>query len=472
MEFTSDFTMTIGGQPVAGATTMAVVNPATEQVIARAPDCSREQLEQAVAAARAAFPAWKATPFEKRRDYLHAISARILENLDGLKRLLTLEQGKPLGEAEFEVGAAGMFVQGTATLQLPESVNEDSSDRRSITRHVPIGVVGAISPWNFPVILAFFKVGPALLAGNTVVLKPSPFTPLTTLKIGELLRDVLPPGVLNIVSGGDSLGPWMTEHPGIDKVSFTGSTATGKRVMQSASGSLKRVTLELGGNDAAIVLPDVDVNKVAPELFWAAFANNGQICIASKRMYIHKDVYEPLKDAIVDYAKTVKVGDGTEQGTQIGPVQNKQQYRRVLDLIEDSKKNGHKFLLGGEAHDGPGYFVPVTILDNPPEDSRIVQEEQFGPVLPLLKVEDLEEALAKANASEYGLGGSVWSADADKALAVGERLETGTVWINETQHLSPIAAFAGHKQSGVGVENGVDGLLEYTNVQTVVVKKP
>ena len=180
MEFTSDFTMTIGGQPVAGATTMAVVNPATEQVIARAPDCSREQLEQAVAAARAAFPAWKATPFEKRRDYLHAISARILENLDGLKRLLTLEQGKPLGEAEFEVGAAGMFVQGTATLQLPESVNEDSSDRRSITRHVPIGVVGAISPWNFPVILAFFKVGPALLAGNTVVLKPSPFTPLRT----------------------------------------------------------------------------------------------------------------------------------------------------------------------------------------------------------------------------------------------------------------------------------------------------
>ncbi|MCF4166872.1 aldehyde dehydrogenase family protein [Zavarzinia compransoris] len=471
MDFTSDFTMTIGGKPVAGATTMSVLNPATEQVIAEAPDCSRAQLDEAVAAARAAFPAWKATPFEKRRDYLNAVSARIFENLEGLKRLLTLEQGKPIGEAEFEVGAAGMFVQGTASLRMPESVNEDSAERRSITRHVPIGVVGAISPWNFPVVLAFFKVGPALLAGNTVVLKPSPFTPLTTLKIGEMLRDVLPPGVLNIVSGGDALGPWMTSHPGIDKVSFTGSTQTGRKVMESASASLKRVTLELGGNDAAIVLPDVDVATLAPNLFWAAFANNGQICIASKRMYIHKDVYEPLRDAIVDYAKTVKVGDGAEQGTQIGPVQNKQQYRRVLDLIEDSKKQGHKFLLGGEAMDGPGYFVPVTILDNPPEDSRIVQEEQFGPVLPLLKVEDIDEAVAKANASEYGLGGSVWSGDPDKALAVGERLETGTVWINETQHLSPLAPFAGHKQSGVGVENGVDGLLEYTNVQTVVVRK-
>ena len=471
MDFTSNFTMTINGQGVAGAAGFPVINPATEAVIAEAPDCSREQLDQAVAAARAAFPAWKAKSIDERRHYLHAISARLFEHLDGLKRLLTLEQGKPFGDAEFEVGGAGMFVQGTATLTLPETVNEDSGERRSITRHVPIGVVGAISPWNFPVILAFFKVGPALLAGNTIILKPSPFTPLTTLKIGELLRDVLPPGVLNIVSGGDALGPWITEHPGIDKVSFTGSTATGKRVMQSAAGNLKRVTLELGGNDAAIVLPDVDVNKVAPDLFWAAFRNNGQICIASKRMYIHKDVYEPLKDAIVDYAKTVKVGDGSEQGTQIGPVQNQQQYRRVLDLIEDSKRQGHKFLLGGEVPAGKGYFLPVTILDNPPEDSRIVREEQFGPILPLLKVDSVEEAVARANASDYGLGGSVWSADPEKALAIGEQLETGTVWINETQHLTPLAPFAGHKQSGVGVENGTDGLLEYTNVQTVVVRK-
>ncbi|MCW0181791.1 MAG: aldehyde dehydrogenase family protein [Zavarzinia sp.] len=471
MNFEADFTMTIGGKGVAGAGSFPVLNPANETVIAQAPDCSREQLDEAVAAARAAFPGWRATPIETRRALLNEIAGRIFAHIEPLRRLLTLEQGKPYADAEFEVGGTGMFVQGTATLNLPEIVNEDSAERKSITRHVPIGVVGAISPWNFPVILAFFKISPALLAGNTIVLKPSPFTPLTTLKIGELLRDLLPPGVLNIVSGGDSLGPWMTSHPGIDKVAFTGSTQTGRRVMESASSSLKRVTLELGGNDAAIVLPDVDVNKVAPELFWAAFRNNGQICIASKRMYIHKDVYEPLKDAIVDYARTVKVGDGTEQGTQIGPVQNKQQYARVLDLIADSKKNGHSFLLGGEASEGPGYFVPVTILDNPPEDSRIVREEQFGPILPLLKVDSIEEAVAKANASDYGLGGSVWSSDAEKALAIGELLETGNVWINETQHLSPLAAFAGHKQSGLGVENGEAGLLEYTNVQTITVKR-
>ncbi len=471
MNFEADFTMTIGGKGVAGAGSFPVLNPANETVIAQAPDCSREQLDEAVAAARAAFPGWRATPVETRRELLNAIAGRIFANIEPLRRLLTLEQGKPYADAEFEVGGTGMFVQGTATLNLPEIVNEDSAERKSISRHVPIGVIGAISPWNFPVILAFFKISPALLAGNTIVLKPSPFTPLTTLKIGELLRDLLPPGVLNIVSGGDALGPWITSHPGIDKVAFTGSTQTGRRVMESASSTLKRVTLELGGNDAAIVLPDVDVDKVAPELFWAAFRNNGQICIASKRMYIHKDVYEPLKDAIVDYAKTVKVGDGTEQGTQIGPVQNKQQYARVLDLIADSKKNGHHFLTGGDAVDGPGYFVPVTILDNPPEDSRIVQEEQFGPILPLLKVDSIEEAVAKANASDYGLGGSVWSSDAEKALAIGELLETGNVWINETQHLSPLAAFAGHKQSGLGVENGEAGLLEYTNVQTITVKR-
>jgi aldehyde dehydrogenase (NAD+) len=263
----------------------------------------------------------------------------------------------------------------------------------------------------------------------------------------------------------------MTEHPGIDKVSFTGSTATGRRVMQSASATLKRVTLELGGNDPAIVMPDVDVEKVAEELFWAAFRNNGQICIATKRMYVHQDVYEPLKAAIVAYARTVKIGDGAEQGTQIGPVNNKPQYDRVLELIQDARDKGYDFLIGGEKADMPGYFIPVTIIDNPPEDSRIVQEEQFGPVLPLLKFDDIDEVVARANATDYGLGGSVWGADEDLALVIAERISSGTVWINETQHLTPFAAFGGMKQSGVGVEGGVEGLLEYTNAQTVVRRK-
>src|SRR5215217_19094 len=471
MVFDSDYTLTIGGEGVAGASSFDVLNPANEQVIAQAPDASAEQLDQAVAAAREAFPAWAATPIAERKAKVQALAGAIFAHSEDLLRLLTAEQGKPHADARNDVLGGAMWLQGAASLDLPETVNEDSETRRSITRHIPIGVVGAISPWNFPVLLAMFKLGPALVAGNTVVLKPSPFTPLTTLKIGEIARGILPAGVLNVVSGGDALGPWITSHPGIDKVSFTGSTQTGRKVMASAADTLKRITLELGGNDAAIVLPDVDVKKVAEDLFWAAFRNTGQICIASKRMYVHKDVYEPLKQALVDYAATVKIGDGADQGTQLGPIQNKQQYQRVLDLIEDARAQGYSFLVGGEKSDAPGYFVPITILDNPPEDSRIVQEEQFGPILPLLKVDSVEEAIARANASEYGLGGTVWSADTAAALAVGEQLQTGTVWINETQHLSPLVSFAGLKQSGVGVENGIDGLLEYTNTQTIVVKK-
>lgn len=471
MTFDDDYAMLIGGERVRGTATLDVVNPATEEVVAKVPDATREDLDRAVDAARAAFPAWAATPIAERKAKLMALGQAVMAQADPFMRLLTQEQGKPHAEAQGEVMGAGYWLMGASQLDLPVTVNEDSDDRYSETRHVPLGVVGAISPWNFPMILAMFKVGPALLAGNTMVLKPSPFTPLCTLKFGEIAAEILPAGVLNVVTGGDDLGPWMTSHPGFDKISFTGSTATGKRVMQSAAPTLKRVTLELGGNDAAIVMPDVDVEKVAEELFWAAFRNNGQICIATKRMYVHKDVYEPLKDALVAYAKTVKVGDGAEQGTQIGPLNNKQQYDRVLDLIQDARDKGYDFLVGGEKADVPGYFIPVTILDNPPEDSRIVQEEQFGPVLPLLKFDDLEDAVRRANASEYGLGGSVWGNDEDKALEIAQRIASGTVWVNETQHLSPMAAFGGMKQSGVGVEGGVEGLLEYTNAQTIVRKK-
>ena len=469
--FNSDFTMTIGGKAVAGASSFAVLNPANEQEIAQAPDCSAEQLDQAVAAARAAFPAWSATPIEKRREALLAIAGVLAANMDELKRLLTSEQGKNHEDAIFDVMGGAMWCQAGSTLELPVHVVEDTPERRGETRRVPLGVVGAIAPWNFPVLLAMFKVAPGLLAGNTMVLKPSPFTPLTTLKIGELLRGVLPDGVLNIVTGGDALGPLMTSHPGIDKITFTGSTATGRKVMASASATLKRVTLELGGNDAAIVMPDVDVEAVAEQLFWAAFKNTGQICIATKRMYVHKDIYEPLKTALVAYAKTVKMGDGAEQGTQMGPIQNHQQYKRVLDLIADAKAKGYDFLMGGETSTAPGYFVPITIIDNPPEDSRIVQEEQFGPVLPLLKFDNVDDAVARANASDYGLGASVWSGDTEKALAIGSRLQAGTVWINETQYITPLGVFGGHKQSGLGAEGAMEGLMEYTNAQTIYVKK-
>ncbi|WP_445182807.1 aldehyde dehydrogenase family protein [Pseudonocardia sp. Cha107L01] len=471
VRFDADFTLTINGNGVAGASSFDVLNPADETVVAQAPDCSSEQLDDAVAAARDAVPAWSARPIGERRRFLLEMAAAIDAHAEPLRRLLTAEQGKTLDDAATEILGAGYWLRETAKLELPEVVNEDSEVRRSITRHVALGVVGAIAPWNFPLGLAAFKLGPALLAGNTVVLKPSPFTPLMTLKVGELLRGVLPDGVLNVVSGGDDLGPWMTAHPGIDKIGFTGSTQTGRKVMASAAASLKRVTLELGGNDPAIVLPDIDVPSVAEKLFWGAFGNSGQVCLAAKRVYIHADVYEPLKRALVDIVRTVQVGDGAEHGVQLGPIQNRSQYERVLDLIRDAKDAGFEFLIGGLPEEQKGYFVPLTILDNPPEDSRIVQEEQFGPVLPLLRYDDIDDAIARANASEYGLGASVWSGDPDRALAVGQRLLAGTVWINEIQHLTPSVTFAGHKQSGVGTENGLEGLLEYTVPRTITVRR-
>jgi acyl-CoA reductase-like NAD-dependent aldehyde dehydrogenase len=472
---TTGFTMTIAGRAVAGTTEYDVLDPADETVAGRAPVCSPEQLDQAVAAARAALPGWSATAFEERRKLVLAVADAVEALLEPLKRLLTREQGKSLDDAAGEILGFGYWLRGTASLSLPETVNEDSTERLSVTRHVPLGVVGAIVPWNYPLGNAGFKIAPALLAGNTVVWKPSPFTPLTTLKVGEILRDVLPPGVLNVVSGDAELGPLMTGHPGIGMISYTGSTRTGRQVMAGAAPTLTRVTLELGGNDPAIVLPDIDVPAVAEKLFWGAFANSGQVCLAIKRLYIHRDVYEPLKQALADYATTVRMGPGTEAGVRLGPVQNRPQYDRILGLLDDSRAHGHTFAIGGppqgQVQDRPGYFVPLTLVDNPPEDSRIVQEEQFGPALPLLRFDDIEDAVPRANAGEYGLGASVWSADPEAALAVGRRLEAGTVWINEVQHLTPYVTFAGHKQSGLGSESGPEGLLEFTTPRTITVRR-
>lgn len=449
-----------------------VVNPANEQVIGQVPKCGKDELDQAVAAARRAFKSWKKSSFEERQAACMAISAAIKENAEELYRLLTSEQGKPHEQARGEIyGAAGMSA-AQSTLKLEEVVNEDSEQRLSRTRRVPVGVVGGIVPWNFPVMMAVQKIVPALMSGCTIVLKPSPFTPLTTLRIAELIADKVPAGTVNIITGEESLGPLITSHPDIDKITFTGSTATGKKIMEGASADLKRITLELGGNDASIVLPDADPKKVAEQLFWSSFSNAGQICVAAKRIYIHEDIYDELAEAIVEYAKTVKVGDGSEQGTGVGPIQNKKQYERVLELIEDAKQNGYKFLVGGEVDpSGTGYYVPITILDNPPEDARIVAEEQFGPVMPLMKFSSEDEVIERANNSDYGLAGAVWTGNPEKGVEIAEQLETGTVWVNEYLHLSPFAPFGGHKQSGFGAEYGLDGLKEFTYPQVITVKK-
>lgn len=462
----------IDGELVTTDATLEVLNPANEEVVGLVPACGKEELDRAVAAARRAFKTWSKTPIDERRAAIMAISGAIKENAEELYRLLTTEQGKPHEQAKGEIfGAAGMSA-AQATLELEEEIVEDSDTRLMRSRRVPVGVVGGIVPWNFPVMMAIQKIVPAMLSGCTIVLKPSPFTPLTTLRLAELIADKVPAGVVNIITGEDSLGPLITEHPDIDKITFTGSTATGKKIMEGASADLKRITLELGGNDASIVLPDANVEKVAEQLFWSSFSNAGQICVAAKRVYIHEDIYDELSAAIAEYAKGVTVGDGSQQGTGVGPIQNKKQYDRVLELIQDAKDNGYQFLLGGDVDpSGTGYYVPITILDNPPEDARIVAEEQFGPVMPLMKFSTEEEVIERANASDYGLAGAVWTANPEKGVEIAEQLETGTVWVNEFLHLSPFAPFGGHKQSGFGAEYGKEGLKEFTYPQVITVKK-
>ena len=460
--------MTINGQPATAPGRLEVSNPATGEAIATVPDAGAAELEAAISAARAAFPAWRDTPWAERAAVVNRIGETIAAHAAELAAMLTREQGKPTEQAQFEVMAAAQWCQATASLALPEREVEAGPGRRQVTRYVPIGVVAGISPWNFPVVLSIWKIAPALLAGNTLVLKPSPFTPMTVLRIGELVRDFVPAGVLNVITGGDALGPLMTSHPGFDKVSFTGSTATGRRVMASAAPTLKRLTLELGGNDAAIVLPDVNVPETAEKLFWSAFTNSGQVCVATKRAYVHADIYDAFRDEMARLVRAMPMGDGSQQGIALGPVQNRPQYERVMGLLADCEANGYP-LLQGEAPAGEGLFVPATLVDNPPEDSRIVREEQFGPVLPLIRFTSIDEAIAKANDTEMGLAGTVWSADTEAALRIAERMETGNVWINEGLALSPFAAFGGRKQSGVGAENGIEGLMAYTEPKTFVI---
>ena len=472
VEFASHYVMTIDGRPAPTHSTVAVLKPANRQLLAEAPVASKEQLNDAVAAARKAFPAWAATPLEKRQAAVSAIGDRIEEYAEEFMALLTGEQGKPRPGAEWEVFGSIAWFREIAKQSLPEEVVEDNADRKVVTRYTPLGVVGGITPWNFPILLAVWKIAPALVAGNCIIIKPSPFTPLCTLKLAEVVQDLLPPGVFSVISGDDNLGRWMTAHPGIDKIAFTGSTDTGKNVMRSASDSLKRLTLELGGNDPAIVLPDVDPTKVAPQLFWAAFQNNAQFCNAAKRLYIHEDVYEAVRDALVKYARTVKVGDGTESDTDLGPIQNEPQYRKVKEYFDDCREKGYAFALGGRIDENaPGWFVPVTLVDNPPDDSRVVREEPFGPILPLVKWRDEDELVARANDSLWGLGGSVWGKDLDAVERIGRRIEAGTIWLNEVHQYSPYQAFGGHKQSGIGCENSLHGLMEYTNWQSVTLNK-
>ncbi len=419
-----EFKLLIDGRAVDGVSGFDVINPATGQSFASCPKADEHMVGQAVAAAKAAFPAWSATPIDERADLVSKLADALEARAGEFASLLTSEQGKPLDQAMFEIMGSVFTLRGFAAMRPELKVLRDEGGNRVIEHRTPLGVVAAITPWNFPVILLMNKLGPALVSGNTMVAKPAPTTPLTTLLFGEICRELLPAGVVNIVCDQNDLGAALTGHPDVAKIAFTGSTATGKKVMAAAAGAIKRVTLELGGNDAAIVLDDVDPVQVAQKVYGGAMANAGQICVAIKRAYVPESIYDAFCDELARLAKDAVVDDGDKQGTQIGPLQNAMQFEKVKLLLADAKERG-TVLAGGQALDRPGYFIPPTIVRDLDDDAPLVREEQFGPVLPVLKYRDIEDVIARANNSEFGLGGTVWGKDVERAKRVAMRVEFG-----------------------------------------------
>jgi acyl-CoA reductase-like NAD-dependent aldehyde dehydrogenase len=438
-----------------------VLDPATGEVVGRAPVGSVEDLDAAVARARDAQPSWGARTDEERVDLLLRAADAIEAAAEPLAELLSREQGKPLNgpNARFEVGACAGWLRATAATELPGGTVLDDADTHAELHYRPVGVVGAIGPWNWPMMITMWQVAPALRMGNTVVVKPSEYTPLSVLALMEVLNSVLPADVLTAVAGGRDLGERLAGHPDVDKLMFTGSTATGQAIIKSSADTVKRLTLELGGNDAGVVLPDVDPRAVAQDLFWGAFINTGQTCAALKRLYVHTDVYDEVCAALLEVAQAMPMGRGLDEQNVLGPLQNRAQYDVVARLVEAARDSGAKILIGGDPDpDAPGHFYPVTLVADVDDDNPLVAEEQFGPALPIVRYEEVDRAVEMANALDVGLGASVWSSDRDAARAVASRLEAGTVWINSHGGVHPMIPFGGVKKSGYGLEFGVEGL--------------
>lgn len=467
---TASYPLVINGRLVQGNATLDVINPANGKLFARCARADETQLNAAVAAAKAAFPTWSTTSIEKRRDALVAIAAALEARTQEFAKVLTQEQGKPLSHAVGEVGGSVGMLRAFSGMELRDKVVAETDHARIVQQHIPLGVVAAITPWNFPLTLLMMKVGPALLAGNTLVAKPAPTTPLTTLMFGELCASLLPPGVLNVIVDQNDLGAALTQHADIAKVAFTGSTATGKKVMASVATTIKRLTLELGGNDAAIVLDDVDVKDTAAKIFQGAMMNCGQVCLAIKRVYVPDALYEAMCAELAELANDLVVGDGLDPASQMGPLQNKLQFDKVKEFLADAHTHG-KVIAGGKVLDREGYFIAPTIVRDIPDDSRLVREEQFGPILPILRYVTVDDAIARANDTEYGLGGTVWGSDKQRTFEVAQRIASGTVWVNKHLDMPASVPFAGAKQSGFGTELGQEGLEEYTQTKIIHMEK-
>ncbi|MCT8468818.1 aldehyde dehydrogenase family protein [Chromohalobacter canadensis] len=463
------YQLLINGKLVDGRTTRGIVNPATEEVFAQCPQADEALLDQAVASARNAFPGWSGRPLSERAGMLQRLADALEARRDDIALVLTQEQGKPLEDAKGEITGTAGYIRYIATLDLAPKVLKENASERIVQHRAPLGVVGAITPWNMPLILLAIKLAPGLLAGNTMIVKPAPTTPLTTLLVGELCAAIFPPGVVNTIADDNELGAVMTRHPDIAKIAFTGSTETGRKVMASAADTLKRLTLELGGNDAALVLDDNDPDAVAGHLLRGATLNCGQVCLAIKRAYVPEALYDAVCDALAQRAGAMVIGDGQDPSTQMGPIQNRAQYEKVKGYLDIAKRDGH-VIAGGELPEGPGYFVPPTIVRDIDDSSLLVSEEQFGPILPVLVYRDVEDALARINDSHWGLGGTVWGRDLERAYALAQRFESGTVWVNRHLNLQAEIPFSGAKQSGIGTEYGQEGLEEFTQRKVINVQ--
>ncbi len=470
---TQHYTLSINGENIPGDNgSFAIYNPANQDLLGLAPKSTPAQVELAVAAARTAQPAWAALDDATRKGYIKRVAEVLSQQSHYLAEWITREQGKPLAGpgSLFEMQACVGWTQVATMLELPMEVVFEDETRRDELHRKPMGVVAAIAPWNWPLMIAIWQIMPALRVGNTVVLKPSEYTPLGTLEMVRLINEVLPPGVLNTVSGDGKVGDTLVRHPDVKKIMFTGSSATGRKIIEASAGNMARLTLELGGNDAAIVLPGCDPQAIAEGLFWGAFINMGQTCACAKRLYVHSSQYEAVIQALKDVVVRMPMGDGMKDGIVMGPVQNRMQFDKVCALVEVARNNGARIVTGG-APMGEGLFYPVTLVADVKDGTRLVDEEQFGPVLPIIAYDDVQEAIYHANRLDAGLGASVWGSDVQEAQKVASQLQAGTVWINQHGAVHPMVPFGGVKGSGYGVEFGLEGLKAVTVPQVISLKK-
>jgi succinate-semialdehyde dehydrogenase / glutarate-semialdehyde dehydrogenase len=468
----------IGGEwcDAADGSTMDVLNPATAEVIARVPRSTALDVERAVEAARAALPGWLETTPGERATALLRLADLVDEHADELVELESRNVGKPLEVARLEIPVCSdnlRFFAGAGRLLEGKSAGEYMRGYTSMIRREPIGIVAGITPWNYPLMMAIWKLGPALAAGNVQILKPAEATPLTTLRLAELASEVLPPGVLNVVTGGPDTGEALVAHPGVRRVAFTGQTSTGRRIMELAGPALKHVSLELGGSDPTIVLADADLDAAVKNIQIGRYWNCGQACLAPKRAFVQAEVYDAFLDQLVQRVGRYEPGPGETRAEKpklrIGPMHTAAQRDLLVAQLAEAVERGAKVLVGGEAVEGPGYFFEPAVVVDAPADSRLATEEVFGPVLPVWKVDGVEEAIERANATGYGLGSSIWTRSAVAIDRATRELEAGVTWVNQLHYGYDELPFGGTKQSGLGREHGLEALGEYTELKSVVV---